>query len=210
MLPASRYVFICVDYMFNLPVIDGRRLVQTSSTRQILIEVMKSLGYHTIELLLTPLQFGIPNSRLRYYMLARKTPFSIPLPPYFRPSEPTANEYAPPLEDRVWRHIPGRGSDWVDPRNGLNVESVDNNVDEIRRYLDRGKESGWNKVAGEDGKDRWMHPHMIPDRVLEKWGRLFDIVLPEARRTCCFTRGECSVLLLSCYCRYFSCGPHGG
>ncbi|EIM91925.1 S-adenosyl-L-methionine-dependent methyltransferase [Stereum hirsutum FP-91666 SS1] len=161
---------------------------ETSSTRQILIEVMKSLGYHTIELLLTPLQFGIPNSRLRYYMLARKTPFNIPLPPSSRPSDPTSNECALPPEDRVWRHIPGRGYDWVDPRNGLDVESVENNVDEIRRYLDRSKESRWKKVVGEDGKERWMHPHMVSDRVLGKWGRLFDVVLPEARRTCCFTR----------------------
>ena len=29
----------------------------------------------------------------------------------------------------------------------------------------------------------------IPDRVLEKWGRLFDIVLPTSTRTCCFIRG---------------------
>ena len=34
------------------------------------------------------------------------------------------------------------------------------------------------------------HPYAIPERVLEKWGRLFDIVLPSATRTCCFTRGE--------------------
>jgi len=30
---------------------------------------------------------------------------------------------------------------------------------------------------------------LVPDRVLEKWGRLFDIVTPSSRRTCCFTRG---------------------
>jgi tRNA (cytosine38-C5)-methyltransferase len=29
----------------------------------------------------------------------------------------------------------------------------------------------------------------IPDRVLDRWGRLFDIALPSGTRTCCFTRG---------------------
>lgn len=29
----------------------------------------------------------------------------------------------------------------------------------------------------------------VSDRVLEKWGRLFDIVLPSGTRSCCFTRG---------------------
>lgn len=154
---------------------------------------MKALGYETIELLLTPLQFGIPNSRLRYYMLARKTAFTIPISPPHSLSmsasdEPTTPDHA---QDRVWRHIPGRGSDWVDPRNGIGTENVENSVDEIRRYLDTDGSGEWVTMIEEDGKERWVHPHMVPDRVLEKWGRLFDIVGPDARRTCCFTRGEC-------------------
>lgn len=46
---------------------------------------------------------------------------------------------------------------------------------EIRHYLDR-----------DGGQDESLR---IPDRVLTKWGRLFDIVLPTSQRTCCFTRG---------------------
>lgn len=123
-------------------------------------------------------------------MLSRKTPFNVS-PSQFSSA---SNESATLLQDRVWRHIPGRGSDWVDPRNGVKVESVENSVDEIRRYLDADEESRWSRVVGEGGREKWMHPHMVPDRVLEKWGRLFDIVLPKAKRTCCFTRGECSVI----------------
>ena len=123
---------------------------------------MKLLGYHTLELLLTPLQFGIPNSRLRYYLLARRTPFAIP-----RDSQPSS----------VWRHIPGKGADWIDPRSGPS-EGAQNPVEPLQRFLSSGE---WK-----DG----THPHAIPDRILEKWGRLFDIVLPSADRTCCFTRGQ--------------------
>ncbi|KAG5638186.1 hypothetical protein H0H81_001388 [Sphagnurus paluster] len=46
---------------------------------------------------------------------------------------------------------------------------------ELRDYLD------------EDHFD--SYPNAIPDKVLAKWGRLFDIVLPSSHRTCCFTRG---------------------
>jgi hypothetical protein len=35
----------------------------------------------------------------------------------------------------------------------------------------------------------------VSDRVLLKWGRLFDIVLPSATRTCCFTRGKLGLFL---------------
>lgn len=29
----------------------------------------------------------------------------------------------------------------------------------------------------------------VPEKVLKKWGRLFDIVKPSSERSCCFTRG---------------------
>lgn len=166
--------------------------------------MLKELGYETMELLLTPLQFGIPNSRLRYYMLARRTPFNVPITPSSLSSLSTTGTTEAQHEPKVWRHIPGRGSDWVDPRDGHNkVESVENSVDEIRRYLDSDEESEWRMVVGEDGKERWVHPCMVPDRVLEKWGRLFDIVLPVARRTCCFTRGEHSLILFTSHFRFW-------
>ncbi|KAH9949520.1 S-adenosyl-L-methionine-dependent methyltransferase [Amylocystis lapponica] len=136
---------------------------ETSSTRIRLLATLKSLGYATLELLLTPLQFGIPNSRLRYYLLAKVKPLSF-----------TDTDRG---QERVWRHIPGRGHDWVDPRQNGDYTPPDDKlvVAEIRDFLDP-------EVAG-------MHPHAVPDHILEKRGRLFDIVLPSARRSCCFTRG---------------------
>ncbi|KAF7310396.1 Dna methyltransferase [Mycena chlorophos] len=116
---------------------------EASTTRKILISTLQNLGYSTVELLLTPLQFGIPNSRLRYYLLAKRAPHSF--------SDCAARE---PL--------------WSIPC----MEPVAH-VDELRQYLDS------------EPDERCT----IPDRVLVKWGRLFDIVLPSARRTCCFTRG---------------------
>ncbi|KAJ7795712.1 S-adenosyl-L-methionine-dependent methyltransferase [Mycena olivaceomarginata] len=102
------------------------------------------------------LEFQTP--RLRYYLLAKRSPYS------FRD--------LPSGDGETLRHIPGRGSTWVDSRL---VEQApdDNSVCEIREYLD---------PEPVDGCD-------IPDKILCKWGRLFDIVLPSARRTCCFTRG---------------------
>ncbi|KAJ7652054.1 S-adenosyl-L-methionine-dependent methyltransferase [Mycena polygramma] len=136
---------------------------ETSSTRQVLVSTLRNLGYAIAEFLLTPLQFGIPNSRLRYYLLAKRSPLSF---------DHLFNEQA----GETLRHIPGRGSQpWVDlwlaePNPDM---PDDESVREIRDYLD---------LEPGDGCD-------IPDKILRKWGRLFDIVLPSSRRTCCFTRG---------------------
>ncbi|KAG1845114.1 S-adenosyl-L-methionine-dependent methyltransferase [Suillus subalutaceus] len=123
---------------------------QDSITRRRLVDTLQRLGYVVAEFLLTPVQFGIPNSRLRYYLLAKLSPlrFSGLYESHF---------------DRIHETIPGT--------------ALDVPVHSLREYLD---------PAHEDGI---FLRHSIPDRVLSKWGRLFDIVLPSGRRTCCFTRG---------------------
>ncbi|ORX59426.1 S-adenosyl-L-methionine-dependent methyltransferase [Hesseltinella vesiculosa] len=47
---------------------------ETSRTRKIMMERLKDLGYDVTECLLSPVDFGIPNHRLRYYMAARLGP----------------------------------------------------------------------------------------------------------------------------------------
>lgn len=65
------------------------------------------------------------------------------------------------------------GEPWVDER-----EQEDLSVRELRDYLD--------EYTDTDSE----FPYGIPSKTLMKWGRLFDIVTPSSRRTCCFTRGE--------------------
>jgi len=122
-------------------------VVQSSSTREVLVSTLHEIGYTTLELLLTPLQFGVPNSRLRYYLLAKKHPLSWHAVPDDEP------------KGQVFRHIP--------------VVEVISTTPAIQEYLDTRTDSNL----------------LVPDRVLGKWGRLFDIVTPSSRRTCCFTRG---------------------
>ncbi|KAF8967766.1 S-adenosyl-L-methionine-dependent methyltransferase [Flammula alnicola] len=136
---------------------------EDSSTRQILVSTLRSIGYTTLELLLTPLQFGIPNSRLRYYLLAKKSPLRF-------------LDVPPERHGEVWRQIPGRGIAWSDPRLDDQAEDL-SMINEIREYLD-----------SETGEEHFRQ-FVIPDKVLEKWGRLFDIIKPSSHRTCCFTRG---------------------
>ncbi|KAJ6577107.1 S-adenosyl-L-methionine-dependent methyltransferase, partial [Mycena sp. CBHHK59/15] len=143
---------------------------ETSSTRKILVSTLRGLGYTTSEVLLTPLQFGIPNSRLRYYFLAKRAPFGF-------------NHLKNGEDGGTLRHIPGRGDNtWVDRRlvdPTTTSSSADDAVNEIRQYLDEHVDDG---------------AHAISDKTLYKWGRLFDIVVPSSRRTCCFTSG---IILLS-------------
>ncbi|KAG9058172.1 hypothetical protein FS842_000926 [Serendipita sp. 407] len=114
---------------------------ETSTTRNLVLDLLQNLGYSTIEFLLTPKQYGVPNSRLRYYLVARTAPFL------------SAGDGG-----TVLYHIPS------------NPEEPPCS---ISKYLDRQVDPGTE----------------IPDRILERWGQLFDIVLPSSTTSCCFTRG---------------------
>ena len=137
-----------------------------------MLAILAKLGFVTRELLLTPLQFGVPNSRLRYYLLAAR-----------RPSDAFLSSVD---SGGILRHIPGHGTEWSDARlasssSAAGSETVEGNVRPLRDYLDR--------------TDNQAYP--VPEHVLIKWGRLFDIVLPSAMRTCCFTRGQFGLLTLT-------------
>ena len=55
-------------------VIENVQGFESSSTREHLLRALKTCDYSYQEFLLTPTQFGIPNSRLRYYLLAKLKP----------------------------------------------------------------------------------------------------------------------------------------
>lgn len=54
---------------------------ETSASRERLVNALVSLKYHVSEFLLTPWQFGMPNHRLRYYLVARRLPNLDSVPP---------------------------------------------------------------------------------------------------------------------------------
>ncbi|KIY52972.1 S-adenosyl-L-methionine-dependent methyltransferase [Fistulina hepatica ATCC 64428] len=124
---------------------------ETSETRPAIIEILRGLSYNVAEFLLSPLQFGTPNSRQRYYLLAKFGPWA-----------------SSPTNPGILTHIPPQEAD-QDPQ--------DVSVRDLRMYLD------------DDTPANDLERYLVPDKILEKWGRLFDIVVPSSLRTCCFTRG---------------------
>lgn len=52
---------------------------ETSQMRDMLIKVLTDCSFNYQEFVLSPNQFGVPNSRTRYYCLARKHCFEFPL-----------------------------------------------------------------------------------------------------------------------------------
>ena len=58
---------------------------ETSHTRNEFTQMLERVGYTYQEFLLSPNQFSVPNSRLRYYLLAKKRPLSFHMKPEKQP-----------------------------------------------------------------------------------------------------------------------------
>ena len=59
-----------------------------SSMRSKVVETLTSLKYDIREILLSPTQFGIPNQRTRYFLMARSTPLVFTMEPFSSPVLP--------------------------------------------------------------------------------------------------------------------------
>lgn len=67
-------------------VVENVQGFESSTTRECLVKVLSACEYIYQEFLLTPTQFGIPNSRLRYYLLAKLKPLQFPFRTTDQPS----------------------------------------------------------------------------------------------------------------------------
>ncbi|KAI9189098.1 hypothetical protein H9P43_000526 [Blastocladiella emersonii ATCC 22665] len=192
--PRSKSFFYMLDVLRKLErkprylLVENVKGFDESDARDVLVATLTELGYHTREFLLNPLQIGIPNSRLRYYLVARLgVPFALPPAPA-REFKDASNEpevlvdgvplhqaetvpvgLAKPTKDPavtattpagVWDVFPGRADV---PREA---------VREVREFLEPAKAEA----------QAWK------DAVVWKRTPLFDIVTPGYRRSCCFTK----------------------
>ncbi|KAI7834767.1 S-adenosyl-L-methionine-dependent methyltransferase [Kickxella alabastrina] len=142
---------------------------EKSDTRAVFLRQLVRVGYRFEEYLLNPLQLCYPNSRTRYYLLAkldaepRECSDDEEFPAHFKHAVPGADLIAPAsnsdghvdFEKGIWHH------------------------DEVRQVKQFLQELTKDEAA----------PYRLSQKVLEKHGYVHDVVTPEDRRTCCFTKG---------------------
>ncbi|XP_052142468.1 tRNA (cytosine(38)-C(5))-methyltransferase 2 isoform X2 [Oryza glaberrima] len=153
---------------------------EVSDTHDQLIEVLSDLNFNTQEFILSPLQFGIPYSRPRYFCLAKREPVSFQNPsdnskllrtPTFLTLVRAGHNRCNPDEDElelVCKPI----SDFLETRS-LNVADQDSSVNGSDGCTPSG-------IISQD--------YVVPLNLIERWGSAMDIVCPESKRCCCFTK----------------------
>ncbi|EGD73928.1 hypothetical protein PTSG_05624 [Salpingoeca rosetta] len=150
---------------------------ESSNARQPLISALQSRDYSFQEFILSPDQFGIPNSRLRYFLVAVRAPLQLPSPP----------------TGTVLYHIPTLGGAFAD---GYSPQIAAHSflppapqqvpgVPPVRPWTLRPVRAVGAYLSADEGE---IAANLVPMKVVLRHGQLFDIVDATSHRTMCFTK----------------------
>ena len=180
---------------------------EISQTRDIFVGILKSLGYTIQEFLLSPIQFGIPNSRLRFYLLAKKKPLKFALIFGEELSGPQRN--IGKLMEFVSLDLEFREVIKLNPSEQTLRTSAMASVQDLSSSMDQKSSNPETKLKDgaeltmrigelscnpisdylEELPDSKLVQFLVPEKLLEKYAIALDIVQPNCKKSCCFTKG---------------------
>ncbi|CDP04792.1 unnamed protein product [Coffea canephora] len=168
---------------------------ETSDTHKRMVKMLEENNFILQEFILTPLQFGIPYSRPRYFCLAKRKPLAFknpqfnnqllwsPGPLYEQDDEKGSmvDQSHGIFDDSIkaCRPIEDFLEDKV-PRNKVHSDycTLLANVSDLSEQTD--KRNGCSRSS--------LNKYLVPLSLVERWGSAMDIVFPASRRCCCFTK----------------------
>ncbi|XP_036082810.1 tRNA (cytosine(38)-C(5))-methyltransferase isoform X1 [Rousettus aegyptiacus] len=172
---------------------------EISSTRDLLIQTIESCGFQYQEFLLSPTSLGIPNSRLRYFLIAKLQ--SEPLP--FQAPGQVLMEFP----KNEYEHTQKRA---IDAENTIEGKKIEPNVSfdsskqcsekeailfkletagEIERKHQQDSDLSVQMLKDFLEDDADTSQYFLPPKPLLRYALLLDIVKPTCRRSMCFTKG---------------------
>nr|XP_046148407.1 tRNA (cytosine(38)-C(5))-methyltransferase [Oncorhynchus gorbuscha] len=192
------YILDLLPRLIKLPrfiLLENVKGFEMSSARDSLVKTLKECGYNYQELMVSPTCLGMPNSRLRYFMIAKAPPGSFS---FHTTSE--IQEGFPQPADKVLLEP----SSPISPSpTSTAYQEEDHKEDEggilykLERAQDAERKSTQNRdqslrqisVYLEDQGEGEMEQYLLPTKTLLRYALLMDIVRPTCRRSVCFTKG---------------------
>ncbi|XP_055003453.1 tRNA (cytosine(38)-C(5))-methyltransferase isoform X2 [Sorex araneus] len=166
---------------------------EVSSTRDLLIQTIENCGFQYQEFLLSPTSLGIPNSRLRYFLLAKLQsepwPFRAPGQAESEQPQTPAMDAEEETEGKETGPIPGPGRSARPSGEGPFLFKLET-AGELERKRQQDRDLSVQMLKGfleEDDAD--LTPYFLPPGSLLRYALLLDIVTPSCRRSTCFTKG---------------------
>ncbi|XP_027451018.1 tRNA (cytosine(38)-C(5))-methyltransferase isoform X2 [Zalophus californianus] len=167
--------------------------------RDLLIQALENCGFQYQEFLLSPTSLGIPNSRLRYFLIAKlqsePLPFQVPGQvlmefPKIESEHPERNTIV--TENKIERKKiePSICFDKSRQRSGKEAILFKlETVEEIDRKHHQDSDLSVQMLKDFLEDDIDVNQYFLPPKSLLRYALLLDIVKPTCRRSTCFTKG---------------------
>ncbi|XP_028939359.1 tRNA (cytosine(38)-C(5))-methyltransferase [Antrostomus carolinensis] len=181
---------------------------ESSSARNELLRTLEICGFKYQEFLLSPTCLGIPNSRLRYFLIAKRhqEPFSFQAPGQILtrfPDQDLEDLFTDKVADKVGEASSSLSSEEknLDPNIGPDGSSKKRlpkgaflfkleTVEEMERKHDQNNDSSIQMLKDFlEEENEEMSRYFLPPKSLLRYAFLLDIVKPTCRRSTCFTKG---------------------
>ncbi|MED6204629.1 C-5 cytosine-specific DNA methylase, variant 2 [Stylosanthes scabra] len=169
---------------------------ETSDTHAKLIEILDRTNFVTQEFILSPLQFGIPYSRPRYFCLAKRKPYSFVNEVWNRqliqsPRPLYEHFHTAVIEDDSSQEDRHKLLQSCQPiESFLELKNPSNNIEVESATSLTGLSNGNPRTLGEGDDDvcDTSQQYYVPLSLVERWGSAMDVVYPDSKRCCCFTK----------------------
>ncbi|XP_018419524.1 PREDICTED: tRNA (cytosine(38)-C(5))-methyltransferase [Nanorana parkeri] len=172
---------------------------ESSEARGTLIKTLQSCGYHFQEFLLSPPCLGIPNSRLRYFLIAKlqSEPFAFQTTNKILETFPTTNE-SQLIKTSCDLGLNEHSQADTDQKQAASSAQCPEEGTvyklETAEELER-KQSQDNDCSVQTLQDfleentEEICQYLLPSKSLLRYALILDIVKPTCRRSTCFTKG---------------------
>ncbi|CAO2183354.1 unnamed protein product [Urochloa humidicola] len=142
---------------------------EVSDTHDQLLEVLSSLNFNVQEFILSPLQFGVPYSRPRYFCLAKREP----------------SQFQNVSFNNKLLRTP---MCLIQTMNTTSQDSDHQTEEELGPVCKPVKDFLVKEADGGIHNETILQDYIVPLNLIERWGNAMDIVYPESKRCCCFTK----------------------
>ncbi|XP_063063044.1 tRNA (cytosine(38)-C(5))-methyltransferase [Engraulis encrasicolus] len=190
------YILDLLPRLSKLPrfiLLENVKGFETSSARDALLTTLRDCGYSFQEFLLTPTALGIPNSRLRYFLIAKAPPdsFSFQTSSEILESFPSSLSVESSSDSTTSSVSPSECPHSANGEDGHILYKMETAKDAQRKIGQNNDQTvrriqEFMEVQGEDDD---VERYLLPPKTLLRYALLMDIVRPTCRRSVCFTKG---------------------
>ncbi|KAH7686638.1 tRNA (cytosine(38)-C(5))-methyltransferase protein [Dioscorea alata] len=191
---------------------------ETSDTHEKMAKIFSEIGFVMQEFILSPLQFGVPYSRPRYFCLAKRKPFSFPNHSFngqllWTPVPLLTSGSIELMDGHTYCDV--KLEDYCEPISNFletktsyedrplypTVNACHESDNLIGGYKQLNSDASINDCTHEDDNHKGVEDfqgahdvenslgvYTVPPSLIERWGSAMDIVYPKSKRCCCFTK----------------------